>query len=57
MKFSTPFILLLGSLFSLFLKTDAIPLTPRQKGIVTLSLKRVPMRQDVHPQLVRVSCL
>jgi len=52
MKLSSPFILLLGSTFALFLETNAIPLTPRQKGIVTLSLKRVPMRQDVHPQLL-----
>ena len=57
MKFSSPFILLLGSIFSLSLEANAIPLNPRQKGIVTLSLKRIPTRQDLHPQLVSMLCL
>ena len=52
MKFPSPFILLLGCIFSPSLEAIAIPLNPRQKGIVTLPLKRVPTRQDLHPQLV-----
>lgn len=54
----TPFILILGTFFRITLDAYAIPLTPRQKGFVTLPLKRTPMRQDLHPHVVcpRVSC-
>jgi hypothetical protein len=46
------FVLLLGSLFALTLDTYAIPLTRQQTGVVTLPLKRTPLRRDVHPQMV-----
>ncbi|KAH9057800.1 acid protease [Lactarius vividus] len=53
MKSTSPFILLLGSLLSLsLLEANAIPLSPGQTGIVTLPLKRIPTRQDIHPQLL-----
>lgn len=54
MKITSPFVLLLGSILSLSQAT-AVPLT--QRGIVTLSLKRAPTREDIHPQLVRISFL
>jgi hypothetical protein len=54
MKFLSPFILLLGSIFSLSIHVNAIPLTPRQKGIITLPLKRLQSQQDLHPQLVSI---
>ena len=46
------FVLLLGSLFAMTLDTYAIPLTRLQTGIVTLPLKRTPLRHDLHPQMV-----
>ncbi|KAI9454536.1 acid protease [Lactarius psammicola] len=52
MKSTSPFILLLGSLLSLSLDANAIPLNPGQRGIITLPLKRVSTRQDLHPQLL-----
>ena len=54
MKFLSPFILLLGSIFSLSTQANAIPLSPRHKGIITLPLKRLQARQDLHPQLVSI---
>lgn len=57
MKFLSPFILLLGSIFSLSTQANAIPLSARQKGIITLPLKRLQTRQDLHPQLVSILCL
>ncbi|KAH8991322.1 acid protease [Lactarius hatsudake] len=53
MKTTSPFILFLGSLLSLsLLEANAIPLSPRHPGIITLPLKRIPTRQDIHPQLL-----
>jgi len=52
MKFFSPFILLLGSMVSLSIQANAIPLNPRQKGIITLPLKRLQTQQGLHPQLV-----
>lgn len=46
------FVLLLGSLFAMTLHTCAIPLTQQQTGVVTLPLKRTPLRRDLHPQMV-----
>ncbi|KAI9513006.1 acid protease [Russula earlei] len=49
----TPFILLLGSLLlPITLDAYAIPLTREQTGVVTLPLKRAPMRRDLHPQML-----
>lgn len=52
MKLYSPSILLLGSILSLSFEANAIPVNPRQTGIVTLSLQRAPTRQDLHPQLI-----
>ncbi|KAH9033486.1 acid protease [Lactarius pseudohatsudake] len=53
MKSTSPFILLLGGLLSLsLLEANAIPLSPGHTGIITLPLKRIPTRQDIHPQLL-----
>ncbi|KAI9434216.1 acid protease [Lactarius indigo] len=53
MKSTSPFVLLLGSLLSLsLLEVNAIPLSSGQTGITTLPLKRIPLRQDIHPQLL-----
>lgn len=53
MKSTSPFILFLGSLLSLsLLEANAIPLSPGHTGIITLPLKRIPTRQDIHPQLL-----
>jgi len=59
MKLTSPFIiLLLGSLLSLSLEVNAIPLNLGKAGAITLPLKRVlPTRQDLHPQLVSISYL
>jgi hypothetical protein len=46
------FVLLLGSLFAMTLDTHAVPLTREQTGVVTLPLKRIPLRRDLHPQMV-----
>ncbi|KAI0261484.1 aspartic peptidase A1 [Gloeopeniophorella convolvens] len=52
MQLVSPFIALLGSLLALsVLQANAIPLAPEQIGIVTLPLKRIAMRQDLHPQV------
>ena len=58
MQFTPSFILILGILFRVTLDAYAIPLTPRQKGILTLPLERTPMRRDLHPLMVctLVSC-
>jgi hypothetical protein len=59
MRQLTPsFILILGVLFRITLDAYAIPLTREQRGVVTLPLKRTPMRPDVHPHMVcpLVSC-
>lgn len=46
------FVLLLGGLFVMTLDTYAIPLTHQKTGVVTLPLKRTPLRRDLHPQMV-----
>lgn len=59
MRQLTPsFILILGIFFRITLDAYAIPLTREQRGVVTLPLKRTPMRRDVHPLMVcpLVSC-
>ena len=52
------FILILGILSRVTLDAYAIPLAPQQRGVVTLPLKRTPMRRDLHPHVVcpLVSC-
>jgi hypothetical protein len=52
------FLLILGILFRVTLDAYAIPLAPQQRGVVTLPLKRTPMRRDLHPHVVcpLVSC-
>ncbi|KAI0058780.1 acid protease [Artomyces pyxidatus] len=55
MQLSLSFSVLLGSLFVLSTLPDnvhAIPLTSAQTGLVTLPLKRIPARENVHPQLL-----
>jgi len=52
MLLTPSFILLLGSLFSITLDAYALPLTREQTGVVTLPLKRAPMRRDLDPQMV-----
>ena len=51
-------ILILGVFFRIALDAYAIPLTREQRGVVTLPLKRTPMRPDVHPHMVcpLISC-
>ncbi len=49
----TPFILILGILSQIILSPYAIPLTREQTGVVTLPLKRTPVRRDLHPLMVR----
>lgn len=59
MRQLTPsFILILGILFRITLDAYAIPLTREQRGVVTLPLKRTPVRTDVHPHMVcpLISC-
>ena len=58
MQLTPSFILVLGILFRITLDAYAIPLTREQRGVVTLPLKRTPMRRDVHPHMVcpLVSC-
>jgi hypothetical protein len=53
MQLTPSFILLLGSLFRITLYVYAVPLTRGQTGVVTLALKRTPMRRDLHPEMVR----
>ena len=57
MKLTSPFILLLGSRFSLSLGANAVLLISGKKSVVTLPLKRVPRWKHLHAQLVRISCL
>ena len=57
MQPASSFILLLGSLFVIVLDAYAIPLTHGKKGVVTLSLKRTPMRRDLHPHIVSTTHL
>ena len=52
MQLTPSFILLLGSLLAVTLDTYAIPLTRQQTGVVTLPIKRTPMRRDLHPHMV-----
>ena len=54
MQLTPSFVLILGILFQITLNTYAIPLTREQTGVVTLPLKRAPMRQGLHPQKVRL---
>ena len=58
MQLTPSFVLILGILLQATLNTYAIPLTSEQKGVVTLPLKRAPMRHGLHPQKVRllISC-
>jgi hypothetical protein len=58
MQLTPSFILILGVLFRISLDAYAIPLAPEQRGVVTLPLKRAPMRRDLHPHMVcpLVSC-
>ncbi len=58
MQLTPSFVLILGILFRVTLDTYAIPLTRKQTGVVTLPLKRTPMRRDLHPRMVcpLVSC-
>lgn len=52
MQFTPSFTLLLGSLLAIIFQANATPLAREQTGIVTLPLKRTPMRRDLHPQIV-----
>ena len=52
MQLTPSFILILGILFRISLDAYAIPLAPEQRGVVTLPLKRTPMRRDLHPHMV-----
>ena len=52
MQLTPSFLLILGILFGITLDAYAIPLAPEQRGVVTLPLKRTPMRRDVHPHIV-----
>ncbi len=52
MQLTPSFILLLGSLLAVTINTYAIPLTRQQTGVVTLPIKRTPMRSDLHPHVV-----
>jgi len=58
MQLTPSFILILGTLFRITLDAYAIPLAPEQRGVVTLPLKRAPMRSDLHSHMVcpLVSC-
>ncbi len=58
MQLAPSFLLILGILFRITLDAHAIPLAPKQRGVVTLPLKRTPMRRDLHPHIVcpLVSC-
>ena len=58
MQFTPSFILILGIFFRVTLDAYAIPLTLKQRGVLTLPLKRTPMRRDLHPLMVcpLVSC-
>jgi hypothetical protein len=53
MQLTPSFILLLGTFFGITLNAYAIPLTRGQTGVVTLALKRIPMRSDLQPEMVR----
>jgi hypothetical protein len=57
MQLTPSFIILLGSLLAVTTDTYAIPLTPRQRGIVTLPIKRTPLRNDLHPRVVSANPL
>ncbi|KAF8501376.1 acid protease [Russula emetica] len=52
MQLTPSFILILGVVFRITLDAYAIPLTREQKGVVTLPLKRTPMRRDIHPLML-----
>ena len=52
MQLTPSFILILGILFGITLDAYAIPLKREQRGVVTLPLKRTPMRRDLHPHVV-----
>jgi hypothetical protein len=52
MRLTPSFILILGILFQITLDAYAIPLAREQRGVVTLPLKRIPMRRDLHPHMV-----
>ena len=52
MQLTPSLILILGILFRVTLDASAIPLSPGQKGVVTLPLKRTPVRRDLHPHMV-----
>jgi hypothetical protein len=58
MQLTPSFILILGIIFRITLDAYAIPLSPRQKGVVTMPLQRTPVRRDLHPHMVcpLVSC-
>ena len=58
MQLTPSFLLILGILFRVTLDAYATPLAPEQRGVVTLPLKRTPMRRDLHPHMVcpLVSC-
>ncbi|KAI0249141.1 acid protease [Lactifluus subvellereus] len=57
MLFTPSFTLLLGSLLAIILEAHATPLTREQTGVVTLPLKRAPMRRDLHPQMLLQSLI
>lgn len=52
MRLTPSFILILGILFQITLDAYAIPLAREQTGVATLPLKRIPMRRDLHPNMV-----
>ena len=52
MQLTPSFIVLLGSLLAVTLDTYAIPLTRQQTGVITLPIKRTPMRGDLQPHVV-----
>ncbi len=54
MKFTSPLVLLLGSILYLIYEANATPLTAAQRGIVKMPLKRLPTPKDIHPQLVGI---
>jgi hypothetical protein len=50
----TPFILLPAILFWITFEAYAIPLTREQTGLIKLSLQKIAIRRDLHPQIVRI---
>lgn len=52
MQLTPSFLLILGIIFRITLDAYAIPLAPEQRGVVTLPLKRTPMRRDLPPHMV-----